>query len=109
MLRVRPACAPRSNNHSTMQRPTSSPAVHRAYSESRERLNVSRHTKPMKDFEITKLERFPPVERIDLQKASKNVRRSMNAAQDLAQKRKIAIEGPPSDSLESLLAMRIQK
>ena len=108
MLRVRPTSA-FGSNHSHVQKPSSLSAARHTFSEARERQRISTPPKSLKEYEITVIKRFPPIERIDLQYASKSVRDCVQAAQELAQKKQVAFEGPPSDTLESLLAMRIKK
>lgn len=63
----------------------------------------------VRNFKVVELKKFPMKQSIDLKKASLHVHHILISAQELAQKNEIAIEGPPSDSLESLLAMRIKQ
>jgi len=60
-----------------------------------------------RQYEVVRREVYPAVNHLDSKKMSETVRQTFVKAKELAKSNEIAIEGPPSDSLESLLAMRI--
>jgi hypothetical protein len=49
-----------------------------------------------------------PIEPFDLKKLSPEIQQIFEEAKKIAKNRQIAMEGPPSDSLPSLLAMHIK-
>lgn len=106
MLRVSPAHSPAARASSVPSHKVS-PNVQKVFIASKPK---PYETAPRKrNFQIVELKKFPVKTKIDLREASLDVHHILTSAQELARRNEIAIEGPPSDSLESLLAMRIKQ
>lgn len=85
-----------------------SPALHRVFFSSVKRSKEST-TKNERHFEIVRGEVYPIADKIDFKKMSVAVRQSFEKARELANSDEIAIDGPPSDTLEGLLSMRMKR
>lgn len=105
MLRVSPTCR-QPAAHAPNQRATTN--VQRAFAATRQRQSQSASNRKVKNFHVVELQRLP-AKNIDLREASLSVHRILTSAQEIARRNEVALEGPPSDSLESLLAMRIKQ
>ena len=64
--------------------------------------------KKKKHYEIVRTEAYPAAQPVDLEKTSPAIRRIFEEAKELAKNQDFAMEGAPSDTLESLLAMRMR-
>jgi hypothetical protein len=89
--------------------PRSSPNVQRVFIATRPKPSEAVPHSKNRNYKVIELKSFPVEKKIDLRKASLDVHHILTSAQEIARRKEVALEGPPSDSLESLLAMRIKQ